>query len=149
MEKSNLFTPLTIGNLHLKNRIVLAPMTRGRAGAERVPNELMAEHYFQRASTGLLLTEATVVSEQGIGWIGSPGIYNSDMVAGWKIVTEKLRPTETPIFLQLWHCGRASHSDFHKGKLPVSASAVKLNGDAIHTPIGKKEYETPRPTPYC
>ncbi len=140
-----LFDPVSIGSYKLKNRIVLAPMTRGRAGSERIPNDLMAEYYFQRASAGLLITEATVVSKQGIGWIDSPGIYNSAMVEGWQKVTRKLEPTGTPIFLQLWHCGRASHSDFHNGNLPVSASAVRLEGDGIHTPFGKKEYETPRP----
>jgi len=145
MTTSKLFQPLQMGDLELKNRIVLAPMTRGRAGNERIPNEVMAEYYFQRASAGLLITEATVVSSQGNGWIDSPGIYTDGMVEGWRIVTRKLEPTGTPIFLQLWHCGRASHSDFHNGELPVSASAVKLNGDQIHTPLGKKEYETPRP----
>jgi N-ethylmaleimide reductase len=136
-----LFEPLTMGDFELKNRIVLAPMTRGRAGAERVPNDLMAEHYYQRASAGLLITEATVVSAQGNGWVGSPGIYTATMVEGWRIVTQKLKPTGTPIFL---HCGRASHSDFHGGALPVSASAVKLNGGPIQTPFGKRDYETPR-----
>ncbi len=144
MTAHKLFEPLQIGDIALKNRIVLAPMTRGRAGAERIPNELMAEYYFQRASAGLLITEATVVSAQGNGWIGSPGIFTDKMVEGWRIVTQKLKPTGTPLFLQLWHCGRASHSDFHDGALPVSASAVKLNGDQIHTPLGKKDYETPQ-----
>ena len=139
-----LFEPLQMGDFELKNRVVLAPMTRGRAGAKRIPNELMAEYYLQRASAGLLITEATVVSAQGNGWIGSPGIYSDEMVEGWQIVTQKLKPTGTPIFLQLWHCGRASHSDFHDGALPVSASAVKINGDQIHTPLGKKDYEIPR-----
>lgn len=140
----SLFDPVTIGKIKLKNRIVLAPMTRGRAGFERIPNDIMAQYYYQRASAGLLITEATSISEQGLGWIDSPGIYTDQMVEGWKIVTEKLNPTGTPVFLQLWHCGRASHSDFHEGELPVSASDVKLNGDKIHTPKGKKEYETPR-----
>jgi len=144
MKTTMLFEPITMGDFELKNRIVLAPMTRGRAGTERVPNELMAEYYSQRASAGLLITEATVVSAQGNGWVGSPGIYTEEMVEGWRIVTQKLKPTGTPIFLQLWHCGRASHSDFHNGALPVSASAVKLNGDPIRTPFGKKDYETPR-----
>ena len=144
MMAHKLFEPLKMGDFELKNRIVLAPMTRGRAGAERIANELMAEYYFQRASAGLLITEATVVSAQGNGWVGSPGIYTDRMVAGWRIVTQKLKPTGTPIFLQLWHCGRASHSDFHNGALPVSASAVKLNGDRIRTPLGKKDYEIPR-----
>jgi N-ethylmaleimide reductase len=145
MKNSKLFEPISIGDLHLNNRIAMAPMTRGRAGKERVPNDLMAEYYFQRSGAGLLIAEATVISKQGIGWIDSPGIYTDEMVRGWKKVTGKIKPTGTPIFLQLWHCGRVSHSDFHEGNLPVSASAVKLNGDHIHTPLGTKPYETPRP----
>jgi N-ethylmaleimide reductase len=144
MKTSSLFEPLSIGDFHLKNRIALSPMTRGRAGSGRVPNDLMAEYYYQRSTAGLLITEATVVSKQGIGWIDSPGIYAEEMVEGWRKVTGKIKPTDTPIYLQLWHCGRASHSDFHNGELPVSASAVKLNGDYIQTPLGKKPYETPR-----
>jgi N-ethylmaleimide reductase len=144
MKNKTLFDSLSIGDLNLKNRIAMAPMTRGRAGAERVPNALMADHYLQRASAGLIITEATVVSEQGIGWIDSPGIYTDAMVEGWRQLTAKMKPTGTPMILQLWHCGRASHSDFHGGDLPVSASAVKLNGDHIHTPLGSKLYETPR-----
>lgn len=143
--KESLFEPISLGSYQLKNRIVMAPMTRGRAGEERVPNDIMAEHYYQRASAGLLITEATVISRQGIGWIGSPGIYSDQMVEGWRKVTDRLKPTGTPLFLQLWHCGRASHSDFHDGALPVSASAVRLEGDMIRTPFGKKPYETPRP----
>lgn len=142
---TTLFDELHIGDLKLKNRIALAPLTRGRAGESRVPNDLMAEYYYQRSSAGLLITEATVISSQGIGWIGSPGIYTQEMVEGWKKTTRRLQAVQTPIFLQMWHCGRASHSDFHDGELPVSASAVKLNGDQIHTPKGKKDYEVPRP----
>jgi N-ethylmaleimide reductase len=145
MKTSSMFEPFAIGKFTLKNRIAMAPMTRGRAGQERVPNDLMAEYYYQRSGAGMLITEATVISKQGIGWIGSPGIFTDGMVEGWKKVTEKVKPTGTPIFLQLWHCGRASHSDFLNGELPVSASAVKLNGDLIRTHLGKKEYETPRP----
>ncbi|MDH3637530.1 MAG: alkene reductase [Gammaproteobacteria bacterium] len=145
MKLDKLFKPLNFGDLRLNNRVVMAPMTRGRAGPERVANDLMAEYYHQRSSAGLLITEATVISRQGIGWIDSPGVYTENMVAGWRKVTDRVRPTGTPFFLQLWHCGRASHSDFHNGELPVSASAVKINGDHIHTPLGKKPYETPRP----
>ncbi len=145
MSNPSLFEPLHIGDLKLKNRIAMAPMTRGRAGDSRVPNELMAEHYYQRSSAGLIITEATVISTEGIGWIGSPGIYTEEMRDGWRRVTERLKPTGSHVFLQLWHCGRASHSDFHDGALPVSASAVKIEGDQIHTPLGKKDYETPRP----
>ncbi|MGB5984573.1 MAG: alkene reductase, partial [Desulfobacterales bacterium] len=144
MESKRLFEPLSLGDYQLKNRIVMAPMTRGRAGESRVANSLMAEYYHQRASAGLLITEATVISSQGNGWVGSPGIYTPEMVDGWRLVTEKLKPTGTPIFLQLWHCGRASHSDFHNGERPVSASEIKISGDGVTTPRGKKPYETPR-----
>ena len=142
--KSKLYEELRIGKRVLRNRVVLAPMTRARCGVTRVPDERVAEYYTQRSGAGLIITEATVVSEQGIGWIDSPGIYNEDQVAGWKKVVDAVHAKGTPIFLQLWHCGRASHSAFHGGKLPVAPSAIKLNGDHIHTPEGKKEYEVPR-----
>lgn len=142
---TNLFEPIEIDDLKLKNRIAMAPMTRGRAGESRVPNDLMAEYYAQRASAGLIISEATVVSAQGNGWVGSPGIYTDEMTEGWKKVTKRVKEAGGVIFLQLWHCGRASHSDFHNGELPVSASAVKLRGDQIRTPFGKKDYEVPRP----
>ncbi len=144
MTDTKLFTPFTLGDLTLKNRIVLAPMTRARAGADRIPNALMAEYYAQRAGAGLLITEATVVSEQGIGWVDSPGIYNRAQVEGWKLVTDAVHAKGAPIFLQLWHCGRASHSAFHGGELPVAPSAIQLEGDHVHTPEGPKPYETPR-----
>lgn len=142
---TSLFEPVQVGDLEFKNRIAMAPMTRGRAGEERIANELMAEHYAQRASAGLLITEATVVSAAGNGWIGSPGIYTEEMAQGWRKVTNRVKEQGAHLFLQMWHCGRASHSDFHNGELPVSASAVRLNGDQIHTPQGKKDYEVPRP----
>ncbi|MFH2093810.1 MAG: alkene reductase [Pseudomonadota bacterium] len=145
MTQKTLFDPVSMGDYHLKNRIVLAPMTRSRAGEQRIANDMMADYYHQRSSAGLIITEATVVSKQGIGWSDSPGIYTDQMVQGWRKVTRKLESTGTPIFLQLWHCGRASHPDFHDGQPPVSASDVKLNGDGIHTPLGKKDYEAPRP----
>jgi len=122
----------------------MAPLTRARAGSSRVPNDLMAEYYCQRASAGLIIAEATTISEQGFGWVDSPGIYNEAQVEGWKKVVSALHAKGTPIFLQLWHCGRASHSSFHGGKPAVSASAIKINGDYIHTPKGKEAYETPR-----
>lgn len=129
----------------LSNRVALAPLTRGRSGANRVPNDLMVEYYTQRESAGVIFAEATVVSEEGIGWVDSPGIYNDAQTQGWKKITSALHEHNTPIILQLWHCGRASHSSFHNGELPVSASAIKIDGDEIHTPDGKQEYETPRP----
>jgi len=144
MNTPSLFAPYTLHDLSLRNRIAMAPMTRARAGQERVANSLMAEYYAQRASAGLILTEATVVSEQAIGWLDSPGIYTDAMAEGWRLTTEAVHARGGTIFLQLWHCGRASHSSFHGGALPVAPSAVKLNGDGIHTPEGKQPHETPR-----
>jgi len=140
-----ILTPYTLHDLSLKNRVVMAPLTRSRAGETRIPNELMGEYYAQRASAGLIIAEATVISEQGIGWPNSPGIYTEQQVEGWKNVTASLKKTGTPFFLQLWHCGRSSHTDFHPSTgLPVSASEIKLEGKSVQTPLGKKSYETPR-----
>ncbi|MEB3225436.1 MAG: alkene reductase [Synechococcus sp.] len=131
--------------LPLQNRVVMAPMTRARAGKDRIPNELMAEYYAQRASTGLIIAEATTISEQANGWNESPGIYTEAMVEGWKLTTKAVHAQGGKIFLQLWHMGRASHSSFHGGKLPIAPSPIKIdNGDEIHTPIGKQPYEVPR-----
>jgi len=140
----HLLSPFDLRGLPLRNRVVMAPLTRGRAGTTRVPNDLMLEYYMQRASAGLIISEATTISEQGIGWVDSPGIYNEEHVAGWGKITAALHGRGTPIFLQLWHCGRASHSSFHNGQPAVSASAIKINGDEIHTPVGKLPYEVPR-----
>lgn len=141
---SSLFKPLEIGDLYLRNRMVLAPLTRGRSGPERVPGPHVATYYAQRASAGLLITEATVVSPQGIGFVDTPGIYNDAQGQGWSAVTEKVHESGTPIFVQLWHTGRASHSDYFDGELPVAPSAIRIEGDSVHTPLGKKPYETPR-----
>ncbi len=143
-ESPELLGSFQLGDLKLENRVVLAPMTRARAGVERMPNDLMAEYYSQRSSAGLLITEATVVSKQGIGWINSPGVYSDEQGEAWKKVTGAVHGKGSKIFLQLWHCGRASHSAFHDGEPPVAPSAVKLNGEYIHTPQGKKDNETPR-----
>ncbi len=139
-----LLSSFDLRGLSLRNRVVMAPLTRGRAGRERVPNDLMVAYYTQRASAGLIIAEATVVSEQGIGWIDSPGIYNDAQQAGWKKIVDALHARGTPIFLQLWHCGRASHSSFHGGQPAVAPSAIKIQGDYIHTPEGKQPHETPR-----
>ena len=142
--RPTLFDPVNIGPHQLTNRVALAPMTRSKAGPRRTATPLMAAYYTQRAGAGLLITEATSVSPQGNGWVGAPGIYTAEQSASWRQVTDAVHAAGGTIFLQLWHMGRASHSDFHGGSLPVSASAVKLTGDGIHTPQGKKEYETPR-----
>lgn len=141
-----LFSPFNLRRLSLKNRVVMAPMTRSRAGKERMPNSLMAEYYAQRASAGLIITEGTVISKQAIGWLNTPGIHSDEQAEAWKEIVEAVHAKGSMIFLQLWHCGRASHSSFHvKEGLPVAPSAVKMNGDYIHTPTGKQPYETPRP----
>jgi N-ethylmaleimide reductase len=143
MTADSLFEPIKVGALELRNRLVMAPLTRARAGVERIPNALMVEYYRQRASAGLIISEATHVSEQGIGWVETPGIHTDAQVQGWTQVTEAVHQEGGKIYLQLWHTGRASHPDFLGGALPVSASAIAANGDA-HTPLGKKPYVAPR-----
>lgn len=142
---SSLLSPFNLRDLPLKNRVAMAPLTRSRAGIERIPNGLMAEYYAQRVGAGLIITEATVISKQANGWLNTPGIYTEEQTQAWKQVVEAVHSKETPIFLQLWHCGRASHSNFHENnQLPVAPSAIKINGDYIHTPKGKQPHETPR-----
>jgi len=142
---TELLSSFDLRGLPLKNRVVMAPMTRGRAGVERMPNALMAEYYAQRTAAGLMITEATVISKQANGWQNTPGIYSDEQAEAWKQVVDAVHAQGTPIFLQLWHCGRASHSSFQEnGELPVAPSAIKLNEEYIHTPIGKQPYETPR-----
>ena len=140
----HLLSAFDLRGLALRNRVVMAPLTRARAGRERVPNDLMAEYYTQRASAGLIISEATSISEQGLGWVDSPGIYSDVQECGWRKIVAALHAKGTLIFLQLWHCGRASHSSFHGGQPAVSASAIKINGDTLHTPKGKEPCETPR-----
>ncbi|MEB3245665.1 MAG: alkene reductase [Vampirovibrionales bacterium] len=134
------------GPLNLKNRVVMAPLTRGRAGVERLPNALMAEYYAQRAEAGLIISEATSVNEIGLGWNESPGIYTEAQAVAWQQVTDAVHAAQGLIFCQLWHCGRASHSLFHPHLgVPVAPSAIAIGDDQIHTPQGKMPYETPRP----
>ena len=132
------------GNLTLRNRIVLSPMTRARAGATRLPNKLMAQYYAQRNSAGLLITEGVTISEEANGWSESPGIYTDQMTEAWKHTTSAVHEQGGAIFLQLWHTGRASHSSFHRGKSAVAPSAIKINEPEIHTPTGKQPHEIPR-----
>jgi N-ethylmaleimide reductase len=144
MSNNVLFQSFALGELKLSNRIILAPMTRSRAGTDRIPNRLMAEYYAQRSSAGLLITEATTISEEANGWNESPGIYTDEMTEGWKHTTKAVHEKGGVIFLQLWHMGRASHSSFHNGKPAVAPSAIKINEDYIHTPTGKQPHEVPR-----
>ena len=131
-EKPTLFSSYRLGPLELKNRIVMAPMTRNRAGKFNEPTELNARYYEQRASAGLIVTEATQVSPQGVGYPGTPGIYSDEQVAGWKLVTEAVHRRNGKIFLQLWHVGRISHPSLQPdGALPVAPSAIKPAGQAF------------------
>jgi 2,4-dienoyl-CoA reductase-like NADH-dependent reductase (Old Yellow Enzyme family) len=125
----SLFDPLAVGDLLLPNRVLMAPLTRRRAGATRTPNALMAEYYSQRASAGLILSEATVVSPMGIGYADTPGIWSVEQVAGWKQVTDAVHAAGGRMFLQLWHVGRISHPIFLDGELPVAPSALAPNGN--------------------
>ncbi|NEQ63322.1 MAG: alkene reductase, partial [Moorea sp. SIO4A1] len=130
--------------LSLKNRVVMPPLTRGRAVNLGIPNDLMVEYYTQRTGVGLIITEGTFISPQANGWVNAPGIYTLEQTEGWKKVVSGVHSKNTPLFLQLWHCGRASHSSFHDGKLAVAPSAIKINEEYVHTPQGKQPHETPR-----
>ena len=138
-----LLDPLQIGALTLRNRIIMAPLTRKRAGDERVPNALMAKYYSERASAGLILTEATSVTPQGVGYAATPGIWSQEQVAGWKLVTEAVHAAGGKIFLQLWHVGRVSDPIFLNGELPVAPSAIAPQG---HVSLVRPErpFVTPR-----
>lgn len=127
-----LLSPVTLGDLQLRNRVVMAPLTRGRAGAPRVPNDRMVTYYAQRAEhTGLIIAEATCVNLEGEGWVDSPGIYTPEHAAGWKKVVDAVKAKGCPMVLQLWHLGRAAHSSFMGGKQVVSASATKIDGSTF------------------
>ena len=140
----DLFTPLQIGAIAAPNRILMAPLTRCRAGDEHLANALMAEHYAQRASAGLLIAEATMVMEGNSAFWKEPGIYSAAHAAGWKLVTDAVHAAGGRIALQLWHGGRACHPLLNGGRQPVSASALAITGDEVHTPQGKQPYVLPR-----
>jgi N-ethylmaleimide reductase len=142
-EPTTLFSPYRLGDLELGNRLVMAPMTRGRAVDGNVPNSLAAAYYAQRASAGLIITEATQVSPQGVGYIRTPGIHSAEQVAGWKTITDAVHRAGGKVFSQLWHVGRVSHPDFHDGALPVAPSALPVEGEA-YTPRGPAKLVTPR-----
>ncbi len=142
MTSTSLFSPVELGNQTLANRMVMSPMTRLRADGT-VATELMATYYAQRASAGLIVTECTMVEPMSHGYMSCPGIYTSEQIEGWKLVTQAVHEKEGKIFLQLWHCGRVSHPALLEGKLPVAPSAIAGKG-SLHTPEGKVEIETPR-----
>jgi N-ethylmaleimide reductase len=140
---NSLLTSYDLGGLELPNRIIMAPMTRSRAGEGNVPTEINAEYYKQRASAGLIISEGTQISEQGVGYPWTPGIHSDAQLEGWKKVTDAVHKAGGRIFAQIWHVGRVSHPDFHDGELPVAPSAVKAEGQAF-TADGMKDFVEPR-----
>ena len=140
---TTIFDPIKLGDLELSNRIIMAPLTRCRADAGRVPNALMAEYYVQRASAGLILSEATSVTPMGVGYPDTPGIWSNDQVRGWANVTKAVHGAGGKIFLQLWHVGRISHESYLDGEAPVAPSAIAAKGHvSLVRPLA--DYPTPR-----
>lgn len=135
--------PVKLGAFELKNRLVMAPLTRSRAGDERIPNDLMAEYYAQRASAGLILTEATSVTPMGVGYKATPGIWSEEQVQGWKKITQAVHEKGGKIIMQLWHVGRVSDPLFLDGALPVAPSAIAPKGH-VSLVRPEKAYVTPR-----
>lgn len=141
---NDLFSPTQLGSIHLNNRIVMAPLTRNRAGAHGVPNDLNVTYYAQRATAGLIITEATPISPLAHGYPALPGIYTEAQIAGWKKITDAVHAKGGKIVIQLWHVGRISHpSLLPDGALPVAPSAIKPAGQAF-TYQGLQDYVTPR-----
>lgn len=140
---AKLLEPVTIGELNLPNRVVMAPLTRSRASEGRVPNDLMREYYVQRASAGLILTEATSVTPQGVGYADTPGIWSDEQVAGWRKITDAVHAAGGRIISQLWHVGRISDPIFLNGELPVAPSALAAAGH-VSLVRPQRPYVTPR-----
>jgi 2,4-dienoyl-CoA reductase-like NADH-dependent reductase (Old Yellow Enzyme family) len=139
----SLFDPITIGDVTLKNRIVMAPLTRSRSGEARVPGPIVAQYYAQRASAGLIVTEATSVTPAGVGYADTPGIWSDEQTEAWKAVTKAVHDKGGLIFMQLWHVGRISDPSFLGGEAPVSASAIAAAGD-VSLLRPKRPYPVPR-----
>lgn len=139
-----LFTPMRLGEYPLKNRIFMAPMTRGRAGEQGIPNALMAQYYGQRASAGLIIAEATAISPQGRGWANSPGLYSDAQQQGWQQVANAVHQQQGRIFVQLWHMGRMVIPDFLDGAQPVAPSALTAPGEFKNQQGEDKPFIEPR-----
>ncbi len=140
---TSLFDSIQLGAIAAPNRVLMAPLTRGRATRDHVPTPIMADYYAQRAGAGLIISEAVGISRQGLGWPYAPGLWTDAQVEGWKPVTEAVHRAGGRIMAQLWHMGRLVHSDV-TGEQPVSSSAIAAPGHA-HSYEGKPDYETPRP----
>lgn len=140
----DLFSPLQAGALTLNNRIIMAPLTRCRADEGHLPSELMATHYAQRASAGLLIAEATMAMKGCSAFWKEPGIYNEAQISAWRKVTTAVHQAGGKIVLQLWHGGRACHPDLNDGNTPIAPSALPIRGETVYTPKGKQAYTMPR-----
>ncbi|KAF0700802.1 Aste57867_8693 [Aphanomyces stellatus] len=138
-----LFTPLQVGAVPVTNRIFMAPLTRTRAGLTHEPNDLMKEYYTQRASSGLIITEGSIVAPGISAFMGEPGIYSTEQLAAWKDITDAVHAKDGKIFMQVWHPGRAAHPDLNDGAENVGPSAIAIDGVA-HTPKGKVPNAVPR-----
>lgn len=139
----SLFDPITLGDIQAPNRVLMAPLTRGRGTREHVPTAIMADYYAQRASAGLLISEGTGISREGLGWPFAPGLWTDEQVEAWKPVTDAVHAAGGRIVTQLWHMGRVVHPDFLGGAAPLSSSATTAPGQA-HTYDGKKPYAQAR-----
>ena len=138
-----LLDPITIGDLSLRNRVIMAPLTRCRSSEGRVPNELMAEYYVQRASAGMILSEATSVDPMGVGYPDTPGIWSEEQVAGWAAITDAVHRAGGTILLQLWHVGRISDPIYLDGALPVAPSAIRPKGTVSLVRPKKRKIRSP------
>ncbi|MDT3741332.1 MAG: alkene reductase [Candidatus Kapabacteria bacterium] len=143
MSNLELLKPFSLGEMELKNRVVMAPMTRSRAFIDNIPNEKAPLYYEQRASAGLIITEGTQVSPRGIGYLWTPGIYTDAQKVEWKKVVNTVHKKHGKIFLQLWHVGRISHSDFHNGEKPLAPSAIAAIGKT-YTQNGWQQFSQPK-----
>lgn len=141
---NTLFQPITLGNLTLNNRVIMAPLTRCRALEGHIPSPMMATHYAQRASAGLLIAEATMVMENASAFWMEPGIYSQKQIEGWKALTDAVHHAGGKIVLQIWHGGRACHPLLNDGTIPVAPSAIAIAHGEVHTPQGKQPYTLPR-----
>jgi len=141
--KATLFNPISLGSIELDNRILMAPLTRARAEANHLPSQLMAQHYADRASAGLIITEATMAMENCSAFFSEPGIYSQEQITAWRSVTDAVHAQGGKIVLQIWHGGRACHPDLNQGIQPVAPSAIAIQ-DEVHTPDGLKPYTVPR-----
>src|SRR5476649_2867622 len=139
-----LFDPLVLGDMVLPNRILMAPLTRLRAGESQIPNAMMAEYYAQRASAGLIISEGVPVSPQGVGYPGVPGVWSKAQVEGWKQVTSAVKAAGGRIFMQIWHVGRISDPEFLNGQLPVGPSAIAARGH-VSLLRPERDFVAPRP----